>query len=232
MCASYTVPVSTDTMLERLQISRRSSDEEFDSSIFSDAEVVEYLDEMQYMTPCQTISKISKTWTENSPTFKQLTTPRHVPDNLIPNVNPEIPQPDSTQNLEEPSLLDIIDLPEFSDDEYSPPRHCVRKSPGELNQHEVVDLTNMSDDEFGSSVFGDDETLNCLDRSQIAFQNQQQSSFLRLPPEIRNNIYDYIFVSPRRIDPYYNAPWHKRNVHDWRKTSFSSCCRQVHLESE
>ena len=222
------VSVGNNVTLSMPQSSRQSSDEEFDSSIFSDEEVVKYLDEMQFLTPCRAQNNISKTSVEGVPALKTPVTFC----NLELKVDPEVPQAESAQNPEGPSLFDMIDLSEFSDDEYKSPSRGVPKPVEAPNQSEVVDLTNLSDDEFSSSVFGDDETLDCVDRSQTAFRNQRQSPFLRLPPEIRNKIYDYIFVSPNYMDPYYNAPWQKRNVNEWRKASFTTCCRQVQFESQ
>ncbi|MCJ1374643.1 hypothetical protein MMC20_005875 [Loxospora ochrophaea] len=59
--------------------------------------------------------------------------------------------------------------------------------------------------------------------------------FLSLPPEIRNMVYELVFVSPEYIGSRGN---HKPNskifyedVRKWRNTAFARVCRQVYTES-
>lgn len=56
--------------------------------------------------------------------------------------------------------------------------------------------------------------------------------FLKLPPEIRNRIYDLVFVSPQYIGA--NGTLTKAFYHDaakYRHLAFASACRQIYQES-
>lgn len=83
-------------------------------------------------------------------------------------------------------------------------------------------ITSSEDDLFGDI---EDDLFNSI-------SPPRGPSFLSLPPEIRNMIYDLVFVSPAYVGT--NGTSNKSFFNDavkWRNLDFAISCRQVYAES-
>ena len=95
---------------------------------------------------------------------------------------------------------------------------------GCLNDKDFLAIRDPALDEF------DDDSLN--DDDFLAAESTAVFHFLKLPPEIRNRCYEFVFVSPVYIG---SVNTHAGSFHDdavkWRNLGFARSCRQIYNES-
>lgn len=85
-----------------------------------------------------------------------------------------------------------------------------------------------------SCVASDEEDLfeDIPDNFFDTISTSRRPSFLALPPEIRNMIYDLVFVSPTYIGTNgMTTKYFLRDVVKWRNLDFAISCRQIYAES-
>lgn len=76
-------------------------------------------------------------------------------------------------------------------------------------------------------------SLSTLSKPTEFVDADQKFNFLGLPPEIRNRVYDFVFVSPHYIGTAYGTLTRQfyRDAIRWRNLNFLKACRQVYNES-
>ncbi|KAL9039706.1 MAG: hypothetical protein Q9214_004771, partial [Letrouitia sp. 1 TL-2023] len=109
--------------------------------------------------------------------------------------------------------------------------------PLEDKQDEDYVDDNESDNDSQHSELNDLTTIQppfpTISEPTVSIAAEQKFDFLRLPPEIRNRVYDFVFVSNHYIGTAYGTLTRQfyRDAIKWRNLHFLKVCRQIYNES-
>lgn len=96
---------------------------------------------------------------------------------------------------------------------------------------------NESDNDSQHSEFNDltliQPSLSTIAEPTVSVAADRKFDFLSLPPEIRNRVYEFVFVSPHYIGTAYGTLTRQfyRDAIRWRNLHFLKACRQIYNES-